>query len=410
MFSTKKFYDMIELKLESILSLLKYLGNPHKNLKTIHLAGTNGKGSTSTFISSILSQQYKTAIYNSPHLLEERDAIKINSKVIDLGLYSSLRQKVLDINSKYQINASAFEITTAVAFMAYQQEKVDFAVIEVGLGGLLDATNVIDAALVSVICKIDLDHTEFLGNSIKEIARHKAGIIKKGTSVVVAPNQHQDAIAEIKEQAAICDAPVYFTEKTRPEGELVIGKFRNAEFKLSRRMLGSYQLENIATALKTVEILDSLGYPIKEESVIKGVAEARIAGRLERIRTKYGDILVDGAHNAGGALALSEYINSVRSGPITWIVGFSSTKDPKAMLDILVKDGDVVYPVKFRQPPGMSWISCFNPQDLVELHPSCVECGEISLAFEKADFKNQVVVCGSLYLVAELYRYLKLEV
>ncbi|KAJ3321829.1 folylpolyglutamate synthase [Boothiomyces sp. JEL0866] len=401
---------MIELKLEAILNLLKHLGNPHKSLKTIHLAGTNGKGSTSTFISSILSQQYKTAIYNSPHLLEERDAIKINSKVIDNSLYNSIRQEVVEINNRYQLNASAFEITTAVAFMAYQQEKVDFAVIEVGLGGLLDATNVIDPALVSVICKIDLDHTEFLGNSIKEISKHKAGIIKPGTSVVIAPNQHQDAIDMVKEQAGICNSPVYFTEKTSADGELVIGKFKNSELKLSRRMLGLYQLENISTALKTVEVLDSLGYPIKQESVIKGVAEARIAGRLERIHTKYGEILVDGAHNTGGAVALNEYIQTKRSGPITWIVGFSSTKDPKSMLDVLVKSGDVVLPVKFDQPPGMKWISCYNPADLVKLHPACLVCGDLSTAFEKANFNNQVVVCGSLYLVAELYRFLKLQV
>ncbi|KAJ3315462.1 folylpolyglutamate synthase [Boothiomyces sp. JEL0838] len=401
---------MIELKLEAILNLLKHLGNPHKNLKTIHLAGTNGKGSTSTFISSILSQQYKTAIYNSPHLLEERDSIKINSQVIDNNLYNSIRQKVLDINSKYQINASAFEITTAVAFMAYQQERVDFAVIEVGLGGLLDATNVIDPALVSVICKIDLDHTEFLGNNIRDISKHKAGIIKPGTSVVIAPNQHQDAIDTVKEQAKTCNAPVYFTDKTAAQGEIVFGRFKNAELKLSRRMLGLYQLENIATALKTVEVLDLLGYSIKEESVVKGIAEARIAGRLERIHTTYGDILVDGAHNAGGALALNEYIQTIRSGPITWIAGFSSTKDPKSMLDILVREGDIVLPVKFDQPPGMKWISCYNPKDLVKLHPACIECGDLSTAFSKADFKHQVVVCGSLYLVAELYRFLNLQV
>lgn len=401
----------------------------------------------------------RTASFTSPHLLIEQDSIlmgggRTNGKMVSDHTYKTARDLVEAANVEGNVQASSFELLTATAFKVFSLLNVEVAVVEVGLGGTLDATNVLPPPLVCVLCPIAIDHVAFLGTTVKEIASHKAGIIKTSTlACVVAKQHHQDAFDVIEAVAKEKMVPVYAVE--RPATEVLQDQSTpsaakptsndtavQVEFPSVGQYLtvypgleGMYQLENIATATRVCSVLNQIGVikNISCSSLAAGLASARNPGRLEWVQTeKYGRICLDGAHNEDGVAALARHLQRERKNmansqvavggdqqnlSVAFVVGFSGQKDVKRIFEILeLADGDEIYPVSFSQPEGMKWIFAMPPDDIAaaaasSLRYSVQNCrGSLQEALETIDRSRTpiCVVCGSLYLVAQFYRTIKI--
>ena len=270
--------------LKNILKLSKHLNNPYHNFKSIHIAGTNGKGSTAHMISSVLQEaNYKVGLYTSPHLVDFRERIKINGKMIEKDFITDFIKDNIDFLNDNSF--SFFEMTVGLAFEYFNKNSIDIAVIEVGMGGRLDSTNIISPQ-VSVITNISFDHTKFLGNTIEEIAKEKAGIIKEGTAVVIGEKQNNtsdlfiDIAKEKKSEISFAD-------------ELIEDEY-DCDLK------GVYQKMNIKTSIQTINELVKLGFIISEENIVDGLKNVKmntgILGRWEIIG-KAVLIIYDVAHN-----------------------------------------------------------------------------------------------------------------
>jgi folylpolyglutamate synthase/dihydrofolate synthase len=404
----------MDLGLERIEKLVHLLGNPEKQFKAIHIAGTNGKGSTTLMIASILKHSLKVGTFTSPFLIAERDSIKIQGISVDEHSFDQCKRNVLEVASS--LKPTSFEVLTAVAFLVFAQQKIDIAVIEVGMGGSLDSTNVIPPPIISAICKIGLDHTDFLGNNIRDIASQKAGIIKSGTiHCVIGLQQYEDATDVIIKKAKQESVPYHIIKSKAVllcSDPYTVEVFIEGLGKLSIQpsMQGGYQLENIATACQVISQMRQIGYQITESQIKSGLETARNPGRLEWVDTPYGKICVDGAHNVDGIEALAEYAKSLRKFPskgIAFIVGFSGQKDVALFLRTLCQENDIVYPVEFSPPPGMPWIRAMDSKLIESASMFCVNCnGSISEALEMIQREKTptVILCGSLYLIAEFYR------
>lgn len=390
----------ITLGLDRISLLLEAIGNPQNNFKSIHITGSNGKGSTGNYITHLLDN---AAHFSSPHLKYQHDSIKINRKSVSHDTFSSVLHYVTQINSKNLIKCSNFEILTAVAFKIFANEQVQLAIIEVGLGGLTDATNCLPPPLICVFTPISMEHTEFLGNTIQEIAENKSGIIKKGVqAAVVAYQPYKEALEVIKAKADNCNATLFCVDINQDSpGE-------------------GYQRENIATALKVIEVLNK--YVISSFSSpnpdVDKLLKLKYPGRLDHKKYKERSILIDGCHNLSGASKFSEYVcQKYSSKKIVWVFACSSTKNGNEILQALIKNktDDIVIPTIFKTPDGMQWVVPKPPSEISKIcHEIGVKCvdGEILGIFEALDiavsYSNdfQIVVCGSLYLVSEIYKLL----
>jgi folylpolyglutamate synthase/dihydrofolate synthase len=400
------------------------LGNPQNNYQTVHISGTNGKGSTSQFISHVITKHYQAnqsepslvGAFNSPHLLHEKDAIRINLQIISDAIYSRALMIVSDLNRMNKINASPFEITTAVAFLAFSLSKVKIAIIEVGLGGTLDATNVLPPPLVCVVCNIGIDHVEFLGTEVLQIAGHKIGIVKRGVGkCIVSEQDYKEVIPFFQSVCDELEVEVKFPRRAIRSGNDVDVFFDGKILHLKHILQGDFQLSNVSAACECLSYLKTHGFDIQPNEVIGGLQETRIPGRLQTIETKYGKLLLDGAHNTLGIKNLKNHVKDY--GKIYYICGFSGKRDSKSFLDLLVRPIDRVSFVSFKQPEGMPWITCQDPKQLTLTFMSDsrvrtpIDSGG-SLLTALAVIKDlqgyEVVVFGSLYLVAEVYRCLNI--
>ena len=367
------------LGLERIESLLKKLGNPEKNLKCIHVAGTNGKGSVCAMISSILIDAgYKVGMYTSPHLKKFNERIGVNNKLIsdkDLVKYY-LKVK------KYATNQSFFEITTAMAFLYFKDKKVDFTLLEVGLGGRLDATNVV-VPLVSVITNIGLEHTKYLGNTIEKIAYEKAGIIKKNIPVVTAADGI--ALATIKKISNERNSKLYIVNE------------KNANCRIGLK--GEFQKLNAAMAIKAIEVLkNDYGVKIKKSNVKKGLLSAKWPGRFQFIGK---NILVDCAHNPHGFRVLAEELGNFNYKKLIIVLGFSNDKDIKSMSKILNPLADKIVLTKSsneRAAEPEKIKKYFNKKSIIIMNPKKA----LNYAKKIAGKKGLVLIAGSIFLVGEL--------
>lgn len=283
--------------LENTLFLDKYFGFPHKQFRTIHVGGTNGKGSTSHLLAAVLqSAGYKVGLYTSPHLKDFRERIRINGQMISKRKVSSFvfnNQKLIK-----EINPSFFEITTMLAFNYFAEQNIDIAVVEVGLGGRLDCTNII-SPLVSIITNISLDHTDLLGNTLQQIAGEKAGIIKPNTPIVIG--ERQEDVADI------------FIEKAQKEGASIVfadHKYRDKVLPKSQ-LKGIYQTRNSRTVLAVIDILKAKGLRILHRDIIKGFANVTtltgLTGRWQTIGT-HPTIICDTGHNEAGISLVVEQL------------------------------------------------------------------------------------------------------
>ena len=301
------------LVLENIYELLSRLDNPQDKLKVIHVAGTNGKGSTIAYLSSILTAaSYKTGKYTSPVVFEYLEKYQIDGQNISEQVFADIAQKVLkavdDMVSEGKGQPTIFEVETAMAYLYFYESDCDVAIIETGMGGDMDATNVCSKVLASVIVSISLDHIGFLGDTIEEIARHKAGIIKRNCPVIIY-GQSTEVIRVIEEVATSLNAPFVVSKTDDVEEYPFIYKTDSGYIYegLAPSLMGTYQLKNLATVLEVVEQLKKQGFDIGLEAVKYGVNNAVWHGRFEKINDN-PLFIIDGAHNPGAVRELRQTI------------------------------------------------------------------------------------------------------
>jgi dihydrofolate synthase/folylpolyglutamate synthase len=321
-------YDLLRIK-----KLLHHLGDPHKKIKQIiHVGGTNGKGSTVAFLSSILKKAgYSVHSYTSPHLFEFNERIRIDGEKISNDYLFSLCEAVRFIDSKYNIEASFFEATTAIAFMAFAENSADITLLEVGLGGRLDATNIIQHPLVTVITPISLDHTEYLGNSLQLIAKEKAGIIKSGAPCILScqyPEVFNVLLSDCKKKKVSTYAFEYDFMIRKNDHSFI---FENKSLKMNIPypgfLKGDHQLVNAATSIATIHAAE---IPVQESMIKSGVESAQWPGRIENYSFKRypHQIYFDGAHNESGAFCLSKWIQeNVKTKNKHLILGMTNNRD-----------------------------------------------------------------------------------
>lgn len=304
----KKFGSRLDLT--RIQKLCEILGNPEKLCRFVHVAGTNGKGSTSVFIENILIQAgYKTGLFTSPFLYDFNERIQINNTPIsDRELLAVMEQVALAtermLGEGYE-HPTEFELITAAAFLYFAKEQCDVVVLEVGLGGLLDSTNVIDAPLVSVITSISFDHMEYLGNSLTEIAKNKCGIIKPGCPVVSYPFQEQEVLSVIEETARKQGSNLVVSDATTLKIDAMGFKGNRFSYlgtNYETSMIGQYQIYNAITAINTAEMLKRQGYKITDAHIQNGLKAAKWPARFDVLH-KSPMVIADGSHNEDGMRA-----------------------------------------------------------------------------------------------------------
>ena len=331
--------------LHNTIALCDHLGNPQDKFKTIHVAGTNGKGSTSHMLAAILQKAgYKTGLYTSPHLKDFRERIRVNGEMISESYVVDFTEK--ERNLIEEISPSFFEVTVAMAFAYFEEQQVDIAVIEVGLGGRLDSTNIILPEL-SVITNISFDHTNLLGNTLPEIAYEKAGIIKPEVPVVVGEKQ-DESYAVFVEKAASTNSEIIFastllhTEDSRRENsQLLTSVYQDVSLlykDLRLDLTGSYQLKNVVTVIQSVITLNKIGFTITEEAVYDALAHTvkitGLQGRWQTIGTN-PLIICDTGHNIAGIHEVLENIQATPHQQLHIVIGMLKDKDVSSVLQLL---------------------------------------------------------------------------
>lgn len=411
----------IHLGLERIHQLLELLGQPHLQVPVIHVAGTNGKGSVCAYLSAVLTAAgYRVGRYTSPHLVDWTERICLNNHPIDAAVLTQSLQGLEATLASTQLVPTQFEVITALAWQYFAQQQVDVAVIEVGLGGRLDATNVCDYPLVSVITSISRDHWQRLGPTLADIAGEKAGVCKPQCPVVVGPLP-PEAAAVVEAKIAQLHCPAQWPPAARqievpPDAAPELRSLpwaEAAEIVFPLRLLGEMQLTNAALAISVIQALRSQQWNIPDSAIVQGMAQTRWPGRLQWVQWQgKHPLLLDGAHNSAAALELRRYIDRLQT-PVHWLMGMLSTKDHGDILRHLLRPGDAV---SFIPVPDHSSADVHTLAALAtELCPQLISCqcfSHLELALEAAFTPENSatltpparVLCGSLYLVGE---YLK---
>ena len=405
--------------LERITSLLEQLGNPHKELNIIHVAGTNGKGSVCKYVSAILQNAgYTVGLYLSPHIERFSERIIVDNQEISPQEFTKLVSQVrpvVDAMTKQKQNNTPtfFEIVTALAFLHFKNKAVEYAVVEVGLGGRFDATNVVNP-LVSVITNISLEHTDILGKDIASIAAEKAGIIKDHVPVVSAATG--DARVTIEQIAKERDAPILWVDQTmwkrkayqRNKQEFLIqGAFKDYTVKTS--MLGQHQGENIALAIAAIEQIQMRGMYLTESDIQEGISSTTHPGRMEII-SEEPLMLLDGAHNPAGVRMLIRTLQEDFSDHrLILVLGVLKDKDLNAMVSLIAPISDVIIVTKSGNPRAadpqqlLENIQDFDSKKTVFIEDSIPQA--IDHAKRLAKQEDLICVTGSLFTVGEARGY-----
>jgi len=403
--------------LQKITALCEALGNPQQNKKFIHIAGTNGKGSTSHILAATLQEAgYKTGLYTSPHLVDIRERIRINGTPISASFLIHFVEKVKPLVERIQ--PSYFELNVAMAFAAFDDEEVDVAVIETGMGGRLDSTNIIHPVL-SVITNISYDHTEALGNTLAKIATEKAGIIKDGVPVVIGVNQDETEGVFIRESLRH-QSPLYFADSiwdlVRTSRDAFMQQFKAVHrptrqiYPLSTDLLGSYQAANIVTALTAVEVLEHLGWKVNIATCLKALQSVKrstgLKGRWDKIASA-PDIILDVAHNPAGMALAMESLQSLMSdkGPdsICRIVcGFVKDKDIMATLQQMPLDAQYYFtqaPIPRALEASELWEKAKQIRLQGNYFPKVADA--LQVVIQDAQPTDIILITGSFYLIGE---------
>jgi dihydrofolate synthase/folylpolyglutamate synthase len=386
----------IHLGLERIEALLEKLGNPQQKFKSIHVAGTNGKGTVCAVISSILKEAgYKVGMYTSPHLMDYRERFKINGIDISEKKFAGFFDRIKSFSKGEE---TEFEILTALAFEYFAHEKVDFAVVEVGLGGRLDATNTL-YPLVTVITNVDYDHTDRLGKTLSKIAFEKAGIIKENVPLVIAERK-QEPLGIIKQIAQNKNVLIFGHKKT---GNLSFNGFKLP----SNQLLGEHFTVNFLLALRVIDILRSKEFNIGKQAVKNGLKKVSWPGRGQIISNN-PLILLDGAHNPAGIRALCKSIKKYFPSKKTiFILGMLKRKNLVEILKELKSTASLIIAVQLNTSE-----KAFSPQEIClqanKLNIPCEAQPNVLTALDYAKIRKEknklICVTGSLYLVGEIIK------
>lgn len=373
-------------------ALMQALGDPQKDLAFIHVAGTNGKGSVCEYISQALeSAGYNTGKFTSPYINVIEERIQINNKPVsrkDFALYISMAREGAEKTGCPHY--SQFEILNAAAFLCYKDKNCDFTVLETGIGGLLDSTNIITPK-ISVITTVDLDHTAMLGGTREEIARHKAGIIKQGCPVVVSPCQYEDVTCVLENKARELGAP--FIMPAKGDLRLISADLTGTVFnykgeRFETKMCGKHQAINASAAIEALRLLN-----IPSEHIKKALLTAAVPARTEQS----GGWIIDGAHNPSGAGALAELLKPVK-GKKVLLTGMLTTKDWQGSLEKLIPLFDCIIAVDFFAENAV------RKEEIVEFAQSkgklAVTAQNLEEGFKTGEEQNAdyKILCGSLYL------------
>lgn len=388
------------LGLENIEALLGVLGNPEESLRVIHVAGTNGKGSTIAFMEAILMEAgYKVGKYTSPVVFEYLEKFQINGKNIREKKFASLACRLKEVMESLRIEKdiqpTIFEVETAMAFEYFKDEACDIVLLETGMGGDMDATNVCSKVLASVLVSISLDHMGFLGDSIEEIAYHKAGIIKDNCPVVVM-NQCKEVLNVVEKRATEHNSSMYVADAT----ELHVG------------LSGEWQKYNAGVAVKAMEVLVEQGYNISKENIEVGLSKAKWPGRFEKICDNPA-IIIDGAHNPDAARRLRETLDKeYKDTKFVYIMGVLGDKDFKEVIKTMADRAEYIITVT---PPNLRALDAVELKEAVEVYNENVCCADnieeaYKIALHKLDeiqkikgFENNVAILafGSLSYLGE---------
>lgn len=398
--------------LSRIIKLLKKLGNPHKNYPTLHIAGTNGKGSTCAILNSLLIEHgFKTGLYTSPHLFRLNERFKINSQDItneELLEMLKILKKITEEPVTY------FELTTALAFLYFSEKKVDIAVIETGLGGRLDATNVIIPE-VSIITSIGFDHTKYLGNTLEKIAFEKAGIIKRYKPTVLGKIS-KEPLKVILERAKTLSSKTFLLDqdfKINLENDFWnyegTYSFKNLELSLK----GTFQGINLSLALKTLEILEDKSFlQIKEDKVRRALKNVNWEGRYKKLHYKNKEILIDCAHNLEGVKTLKEALIKEKFYPFILIFGATNEDGEKPFLSLLEELAPLsknIFLTEFSAERRIvtlkEWEEALKNKKLsAELFKNPYFALESALS---STLSEKILITGSIYFVAEILKILR---
>jgi dihydrofolate synthase/folylpolyglutamate synthase len=408
----------IKLALANSFQLMEIMGDPKEKFRTVHVAGTNGKGSTSAFLASMLmAAGYRVGLYTSPHLVSFAERIRINNVPIPEAKVVELAQRVRDgsrgINAadgSGPLNPTFFEVTTAIAFAYFAEEDVDIAVIETGMGGRLDATNVI-TPLVSIITNIDLEHTEFLGDTLERIAAEKAGIVKPGVPVVTGAIQ-PEALVVIERKARATGSRVYLLSKNFMPANVKPGRSQRFDYRgiktsydaLTINMLGRHQVDNACQALAAVECLRDAGVAVEESALRRGLEQARWEGRMELVAER-PDIYLDGAHNPASAQRLAATLRDLKPSyrKLVLVIGILGDKDFRGIVGALVPFADRVVVTKPQYARALDVQTLAS--EVRKLHGSVASAGTIGeaigMARDGAASDDLILATGSLYVVGD---------
>ena len=393
--------------IENTRRLLAELGNPEKKLKFVHIAGTNGKGSATVMLASVLrAAGYHVGASVSPYVLDFRERFQLDGEMIAPGTLAALLTEVRAAAGRLAAGGwdslVEFDAVTAAALLWFAREKCDIVCLEVGLGGRLDSTNAIENTLVSCIMRIGKDHTELLGDTLRAIAAEKCGILKNGCTAVTYPAQPREALDEIVLRTEKAGCPLVVPEcadlrvyKSRPfENRVNYGGYD-----LNIPFPGMHQAYNASVAVHAALSLCEKGFDIPDEAIIEGIASARFPARIE-VLSRAPLLIVDGAHNPDGARALADTLRAARVKGLSAVVGILKGKHPETMISALSPFFAEIYTVRPDSPRALS------ADELAALArktcPHVIPCADTAEALRLARQNPAgTVVCGSLYLAAE---------
>lgn len=399
---------MIRLGLNSIGALCDKLNNPQDKLRFIHVAGTNGKGSTSQFIASILRDaSIKTGVYSSPAVFSDEEIIRVNNRAISKADYARLNNIVEDASRMMEEEGNEapteFEIETAIAFLYFVEKDCDIVVIECGMGGESDATNIIKNSLACVFTPISMDHMDYLGNSLHKIATVKAGIIKKGSKVFTV-NTDKDVISALNAKALECDTEVDIIVENKKLSKYI-------DMKAAYQVMNASLAEAVVHGISPINLDDGRIISITDKNITNGLHNTKMPGRFEIISTK-PLVVIDGAHNEGAAIALKESLKSTfKNKEFVFITGMLVNKDHEAVLSNLLPLAKQVLTVSTKGPRG------FLAEELAKValkyNNNVSAIGGLEEAMDIAnlmwDNKSVIVVFGTLTLLKDVKKWISVK-